>query len=57
MQPVLSICDRNQTGAYLESSKERNVVLYERHGFRVVEQVHLPKGGPPIWRMWRDAAS
>jgi ribosomal protein S18 acetylase RimI-like enzyme len=54
MQPVLSICDREQTGAYLESSKERNVVLYERHGFRVVEEVHLPKDGPPIWRMWRE---
>jgi ribosomal protein S18 acetylase RimI-like enzyme len=57
MQPVLSVCDRDRAGAYLESSKERNVVLYERHGFRVIEQVHLPKGGPPIWRMWRDAAS
>lgn len=56
MQPVLAKCDRDRTGAYLESSKERNVVLYERHGFRVVEQVRLPKGGPPIWRMWREPA-
>jgi ribosomal protein S18 acetylase RimI-like enzyme len=57
MQPVLSRCDRDRTAAYLESSKERNVVLYERHGFRVVEEVRLPKGGPPIWRMWREPAS
>ena len=56
MQPVLARCDRNRVGAYLESSKRRNVALYERHGFRVVEELQLPKGGPPIWRMWRDPA-
>jgi GNAT superfamily N-acetyltransferase len=55
MQPVLSRCDRDGTPAYLESSKRRNVVLYERHGFEVVEEVRLPRGGPPIWRMWREA--
>jgi predicted N-acetyltransferase YhbS len=54
MQPVLSRCDREGTAAYLESSNRRNVTLYERHGFEVVEEVRLPKGGPPIWRMWRE---
>jgi ribosomal protein S18 acetylase RimI-like enzyme len=54
MQPVLARCDRERIPAYLESSKRRNVVLYERHGFRVVEELRLPKDGPPIWRMWRD---
>jgi GNAT superfamily N-acetyltransferase len=54
MQPVLARCDREGISAYLESSKRRNVVLYERHGFRVVEELRLPKDGPPIWRMWRD---
>jgi GNAT superfamily N-acetyltransferase len=56
MQPVLTRCDRERIPAYLESSKRRNVVLYERHGFRVVEELKLPKDGPPIWRMWRDPA-
>jgi ribosomal protein S18 acetylase RimI-like enzyme len=56
LQPVLGRCDRDGVPAYLESSKRRNVVLYERHGFRVVEELRLPKGGPPIWRMWRDPA-
>ena len=54
MQPVLARCDRERIPAYLESSKRRNVVLYERHGFRVVEELRLPKNGPPIWRMWRE---
>jgi GNAT superfamily N-acetyltransferase len=56
MHPVLTRCDRERIPAYLESSKRRNVVLYERHGFRVVEELMLPKDGPPIWRMWREPA-
>jgi GNAT superfamily N-acetyltransferase len=54
MRPVLERCDREGIPAYLESSKERNVPLYERHGFRVVGKDYLPKGGPPLWRMWRE---
>ena len=54
MQPVLGRCDHDRIPAYLESSKRRNIALYERHGFRVVEELKLPKDGPPIWRMWRD---
>lgn len=54
MRPVLERCDADCVGAYLESSKERNVDFYARHGFRVVEEVRLFGGGPPVWRMWRD---
>jgi ribosomal protein S18 acetylase RimI-like enzyme len=54
LQPVLDICDRDGEGAYLESSKERNVPFYERHGFRVTEELTVPKGGPKMWLMWRD---
>ncbi len=54
MRPVLARCDRDRMPAYLESSKRRNIALYERHGFRVVEELRLPKEGPPIWPMWRE---
>jgi GNAT superfamily N-acetyltransferase len=55
MQPVLEQCDREGLPAYLESSKERNVPFYRRHGFEVVNQVRLPgKGAPLLWTMWRD---
>ncbi len=46
-------CDDQGLPAYLESSKERNVAFYARHGFEVTGQPHLP-GGPKIWLMWRE---
>jgi ribosomal protein S18 acetylase RimI-like enzyme len=42
LQPVLERCDREGEPAYLESSKETNIPFYERHGFRVTEEVKLP---------------
>jgi ribosomal protein S18 acetylase RimI-like enzyme len=54
MAPVLERCDRDGVPAYLESSKERNLPLYERNGFKVTEEVTVPYGGPRIWLMWRD---
>jgi ribosomal protein S18 acetylase RimI-like enzyme len=40
--------------AYLESSKERNVPLYARFGFEVIDLIPSVAGSPPIWRMWRE---
>lgn len=54
MRPVLERCDRDGIPAYLESSNERNVPLYERNGFRIAEAIGLAKDGPPMWLMWRD---
>lgn len=54
LAPMIARCDREGMPAYLESSKERNVPLYERHGFKVVEEMDLPNGGPRVWRMWRE---
>jgi ribosomal protein S18 acetylase RimI-like enzyme len=54
MAPVLAHCDAEGLPAYLESSKERNVPFYRRHGFEVTHEVPLPGGGPAIWTMWRD---
>jgi ribosomal protein S18 acetylase RimI-like enzyme len=54
LREVLAQADDTQTPAYLESSNERNLTLYERHGFRVVEEIKLLDVGPSMWRMWRD---
>jgi ribosomal protein S18 acetylase RimI-like enzyme len=53
MHPVLSRCDADRTAAYLESSTTRNRALYERHGFEVMSEFKLGRGGPTFWRMWR----
>jgi GNAT superfamily N-acetyltransferase len=54
MQPILERLDAEGAPAYLESSSEKNVPLYERHGFKVTGVVDLPDSGPPIFTMWRD---
>ncbi len=53
LRPVLEQCDADGVAAYLESSKERNVGFYARHGFRVTSELTLPRG-PKMWAMWRD---
>lgn len=52
--PVLERCDAEGLPAFLESSNPRNVPFYERHGFRVVEEIVLEEGGPIMHPMWRD---
>jgi ribosomal protein S18 acetylase RimI-like enzyme len=53
LRPVLEQCDADGVPAYLESSKERNIDFYARHGFRVTQELRLPRG-PRVWPMWRD---
>lgn len=53
MFETLARCDRERVPAYLESSTERSRALYERHGFRTTEVIRMPRGGPPLWLMWR----
>lgn len=54
MQPVLDICDREGKPAYLETATERNVTFYQKHGFKVVEEVNPPPNCPLIWLMRRE---
>ena len=43
-----------EAGVFLETGTARNVPLYQRFGFRVVEDADAPDGGPHVWFMRRD---
>ena len=53
MEPVLDVCDREGTPAFLISSNVRNLPFYLRHGFEIVDTVHL-RTMPPFFPMRRD---
>jgi ribosomal protein S18 acetylase RimI-like enzyme len=53
MQPVLARADDERVHAYLETATGRNVLLYERQGFSVVEELTLPGTDVNGWLMRR----
>ncbi len=56
LKPVLDICTKRAIPAYLETSIERNLAFFEKHGFRVEKTIKLPANGPTFWLMWREPA-
>lgn len=46
--------DQSSCPCYLETSEKRNLAFYERHGFVVLEEATLGKGGPLAWAMRRE---
>lgn len=55
LRRALEKIDAEHASAYLETALEKNVGLYERFGFSTVEKVQVPRGGPLMWLMWREA--
>jgi ribosomal protein S18 acetylase RimI-like enzyme len=51
----LELIDQQGASAYLESSNSRNIAMYERHGFRVIQHVAGPAGCPDFAGLWREA--
>ena len=56
LAPVLDAADAAGVEAYLETATARNVLLYERHGFDVVEELILPGTDIHGWLMLRRPA-
>ena len=54
VQEGLARADQANCPGYLETSEERNLAFYERHGFAVLETATLGDGGPPAWAMRRE---
>ncbi|HEX9118782.1 MAG TPA: GNAT family N-acetyltransferase, partial [Anaerolineae bacterium] len=48
---MTAVADWEHAGCYLESSKARNVPLYERHGF--ISGRQIAPLGVVHWLMWR----
>ncbi|CAN8072142.1 unnamed protein product [Agarophyton chilense] len=52
---MLAECDRERLPAYLESSNERNLSFYRRHGFELLSKVPgLAQDCPAVFGMWRE---
>jgi len=54
LQPVLEICDRDKIPACLETSDPKNLSFYQKHGFKIKEELIIPGGGPKTWIMTRE---
>jgi GNAT superfamily N-acetyltransferase len=51
LKPMLARADREGLPVYLETQLEKNVTLYQRFGFRVVEQELIPGSTVYCWAM------
>jgi ribosomal protein S18 acetylase RimI-like enzyme len=40
---------------YLETATPENVALYQRFGFKIIDEWDIAGGGPHFWGMWREA--
>jgi ribosomal protein S18 acetylase RimI-like enzyme len=47
--------DEEGVPSYLLSSNARNLPLYQRYGYRILEELQIPHDGPVVWPMLRDA--
>ena len=42
---------------YLETTRDRNVAFYQKHGFSIAREAPSPNGGPTVWSMMTAAAA
>ena len=53
MRRRLALVDEAHAPAYLESSKEANIPIYQSFGFAVTGEIRIPNG-PTLYAMWRE---
>lgn len=54
VRSVLTQADEEGIACYLDTTLERNLAFYRRHGFEVVHAGEFPRGGPPFWTLRRE---
>ena len=52
MKHVIATCDQDNKFAYLESSNQKNILFYERHGFELLGTIQV-NTSPAIYPMLR----
>ena len=55
MRPILERADDQHVPCYLETHEEKNVRIYQRHGFEIAERAEVPGHPIPVWAMLRAA--
>lgn len=54
LQHAVDVCDAQQAGMFLETGNPRNLPLYQRSDFVVVDNVRMTRDGPDKWFLWRQ---
>ena len=53
---MLDRCAAEWMPAYLEATREALDPFYRGHGYRALEPIPVPHGGPTMYPIWRDPA-
>jgi ribosomal protein S18 acetylase RimI-like enzyme len=56
LRHLIELCDHDGRAIYLETETERNVAMYRRFGFELLDRIELRDLGLPLWEMARDPA-
>jgi ribosomal protein S18 acetylase RimI-like enzyme len=54
LRALIEESERDGVPIYLETETERNLRMYERFGFNLVNQITLPVANLPMWEMVRE---
>ncbi len=54
LQVIFEEADKTNTPIYLETNTPQNVKMYEKYGFKVLNEIILPRLDLPMWEMERD---
>jgi len=54
LKAMLARTDREGLACYLDNTNEKNLSMYQRFGFRVIEEYEVPRTGVSIWAMLKE---
>ena len=57
LKPMFARIDQEHLPCYLDTEEEENVPLYQRYGFKVVEELTIPGTDIRLWAMLRDIST